>query len=126
MFAIRRWREVERYGGISGVTPHETLVKYTFRGVSPRTFVDGEEAKATPLGGEVVGRVTVKCAANGTVGTAGEFVTGYDEKKQKYTTVKATGSATLVPVNEDDFIVIVYLTPKGLAPHTRSLEVSAQ
>ena len=43
--------------------------------------------------------------------------------KGKYTTVKATGSATLVPVDEECVIVFVYLTPKGLPPHVRCMVV---
>ena len=39
------------------------------------------------------------------------------------TTVKATGSATLVPVDGDHGEVFIYLTPKGLPPHARCMEV---
>ena len=78
---------------------------------------------ASALSEEVVGRVTLKFAATGAVSVAGEFVTGYDEKKEKYTTVKATGSATLVPVDDERGAVFIYLTPKGLTPHARCMEV---
>lgn len=57
------------------------------------------------------------------VSVAGEFVTGYDAKKAQYTTVKATGAATLVPVDGERGIVFVYLTPKGLSPHVCCLEI---
>ena len=60
---------------------------------------------------------------DGVVSVAGEFVTGYDDKKQKYTTVKATGSATLVPVDKEHGTAFIYLTPKGLSPHVRCVEV---
>ena len=53
---------------------------------------------------------------------AGEFAL-YDAKKGKYTTVKASGSATLVPVDEKHGEVFIYLTPKGLSPHARCLVV---
>ena len=86
-------------------------------------FIDGDEAATVALSEEVPGRVTLKFAASGAVTIAGEFVTGYDEKKQKYTVVKATGSATLVPVDDERGAVFIYLTPKGLAPHARCVEV---
>ena len=70
------------------------------------------------------GRVTLKFAASGTVTIAGEFVVGYNEKTKKYTTVKASGSATLVPVDDEHGEVFIYLTPKGLPPHARCLNVS--
>ena len=67
-------------------------------------------------------RVTLKFAASGAVTVAGEFAV-YDETKKKYTVVKATGSATLVPVDEDGCEVFIYLTPKGLDPHARCVDV---
>ena len=91
--------------------------------LSDGTFSESETDLTSALGAEVTGRVTLKFAAGGTVSVSGEFVTGYDEKKQKYTTVKATGSATLVPVDEGHGEVFIYLTPKGLAPHARYIEV---
>ena len=76
------------------------------------------------LGVEVVGRVTLKFAASGTVSVSGEFVSGAcNDKTKKYPTVKATGSATLVPVDEDHGEVFIYLAPKGLPPHARSFSV---
>jgi hypothetical protein len=87
------------------------------------TVSDDEEYATAALGAEVVGRVTLKFAASGTVTVSGEFVSGYDEKKKKYTTVKASGSATLVPVDDDHGAVFIYLAPKGLPPHARSLDV---
>ena len=87
------------------------------------TFLDGDEAATVALGEEVTARVTLKFAASGAVSVSGEFVTGYDEKKQKYTIVKATGSATLVPVDEENGAVFIYLTPKGLQPHARCLSM---
>ena len=53
---------------------------------------------------------------------AGEFAM-YDETKDRYTTVKASGSATLVPMDDDHGEVFIYLTPKGLDPHARCMEV---
>ena len=85
------------------------------------SFSEDEAVLTSALGAEVTGRVTLKFAASGTVSVSGEFVTGYDEKKQKYTIVKATGSATLVPLDEEHGAVFIYLTPKGLAPHARTL-----
>ena len=114
------WK-VNPWKALGGQFDKKTLV---YAVLADGSFVDGDEAATAPLGNEVVGRVTVKFAANGTASVAGEFVSGYDERAKKYTTVKASGSATLVPVNEEDFIVVVYLTPKGLAPHVRCLEVS--
>ena len=86
-------------------------------------FIDSDEAATIALGEEVVARVTLKFAASGAVTIAGEFVTGYDAKKGKYTTVKATGSATFVPVDEEKGMVFIYLTPKGLSPHARCIDV---
>ena len=90
------------------------------------SFSEGEEDLASALGADVVGRVSLKFAATGAVTIAGEFVTGFNEKTQKYTTVKATGSATLVPVDEGGGYVFIYLTPKGLPPHARCIEVPWQ
>ena len=81
-----------------------------------------DEAATIALGADVTARVTLKFAASGTVSVAGEFAM-YDENKAKYTTVKATGSATLVPVDEEKGEVFIYLTPKGLDPHARCLAV---
>ena len=53
---------------------------------------------------------------------AGEFAM-YDETKDRYTTVKASGSATFVPVDDDHGEVFIYLMPKGLDPHARSISV---
>ena len=87
------------------------------------SFIDDDEAATVALDTNVTGRVTLKFSAKGTASVSGEFVTGYNEKKDKYTTVKATGSATLVPVDEGLFEVFIYLTPKGLPPHARCVEV---
>ena len=87
------------------------------------SFIDGDEAATVALGADVTGRVTLKFAANGTASVSGEFVTGYNKKAKKYTTVKATGSATLVPVDEEHGAVFIYLTPKGRDPHARCLDV---
>lgn len=109
------------------VEPWKTLGKsfdkntVTYAILADGTFSEKEDDVAAALGAEVTGRVTLKFAANGTVKVAGEFVAGYDEKKARYTTVKATGSATLVPVDENGGAVFIYLAPKGLAPHARSL-----
>ena len=86
-------------------------------------FIDGDEAATVALSEEVPGRVTLKFAASGAVTIAGEFVTGYTEKTKKYATVKATGSATLVPVDEEKGEVFIYLAPKGFLPHARCIEV---
>ena len=87
------------------------------------SFSDDEEDLAAPLGAEVTGRVTLKFAATGAVTIAGEFVTGFNERTHKYTTVKASGSATLVPVDEDHGEVFIYLAPNGLQPHARCIEL---
>jgi hypothetical protein len=88
------------------------------------TFSDSEEHVRATLGAEVTGRVTLKFAASGAVIVAGEFVTGYNEKTKKYTTVKASGSATLVPLDAERGAVFIYLAPKGLSPHACCLTVS--
>ena len=86
------------------------------------TFIDGDDAATVALDADVTGRVTLKFAASGTVAVSGEFAI-YDEKKGKYTTVKAIGSATLVPIGDERGAVFIYLTPKGLSPHARSLDM---
>ncbi len=86
------------------------------------SFSDDEEVLASALGADVTARVTLKFAASGAVTVAGEFA-AYDEKKEKYTVVKASGSATLVPVDGEHGEVFIYLTPKGLDPHARCVEV---
>ena len=88
------------------------------------TVSDDEKYATAALGEDVIGRVTLKFTAKGTATVAGEFVSGYDEKKQKYTTVKASGTATLAPIDGDCIAVFVYLTPKNLSPHARCLSVS--
>ena len=95
----------------------------TYAILSDGSFTEDDEALTSALGADVTGRVTLKFAASGAVSVAGEFVTGYDEKRAKYTTVKATGSATLVPVDEEHGETFIYLTPKGLSPHARSMSV---
>ena len=85
-------------------------------------FIDGDEAATVALSEEVTGRVTLKFSASGAVSVAGEFVAGYNDKTGKYTIVKATGSATLVPVGDGRFAVFVHLAPKGLPPHARCIE----
>ena len=111
------------------VEPWKTLGKsfdkktLTYAILADGTFSEDEDVLTSALGEEVVGRVTLKFAATGAVAIAGEFVTGYDVKKSKYTTVKASGSVTIIPIDDGHFSVFIYLTPKGLAPHTRSLDV---
>ena len=95
----------------------------TYAILTDGSFSEDEEDVASPLGATVSARVTLKFTANGTASVAGEFVTGYDEKKQKYTIVKASGSATLVQSNDGGCLLFVYLTPKGLPPHARCLAV---
>ncbi len=88
------------------------------------TLSDDEKYDTVALGEDVAGRVTLKFAATGAVTIAGEFVSGaYNDKTKKYPTVKATGSATLVPVGEEHGEVFIYLTPKGFPPHTRCVTV---
>ncbi len=87
------------------------------------TFLDGEAALTSELGADVPGRVTLKFSASGAVSVAGEFAAGYNDKTGKYTIVKATGSATLVPVGDGRFAVFVHLAPKGLPPHARRMEI---
>ena len=77
-------------------------------------------------------KVALKFSANGTAKVAGEFAT-YDMdgnvvvKNGKPVTVKASGSATLLPVFGEDgetrYLVFVYLAPKGLPPHARCMEI---
>ena len=71
-------------------------------------------------------KVTLKFSANGTAKVAGEFATG-EVKNGKPVTVKASGSATLLPtVGEDGetrYLVFVYLAPKGLPPYARCMEI---
>ena len=111
------------------VEPWKTIGKafdkqmQTYAILSDGTISDGEADIAAPLGEAVVGRVILKFAANGNVSVAGEFVIGYDAKKARYATVKATGSATLVPVDGEHGVVFVYLAPKGLPPHAHCIEV---
>jgi hypothetical protein len=87
------------------------------------SFSEAEDVLTAALSADVPARVTLKFAASGAVTVAGEFVTGYDEKKRKFTTVKASGSATLVPVDDEHGEVFIYLTPKGLAPHARCVDM---
>jgi len=72
------------------------------------------------------GMVTLKFNASGTATVTGEFRTGA-EKNGKPVTMKATGSATLLPMVGEDggehYCIFVYLAPKGLPPHARCLEV---
>ena len=111
------------------VEPWKTLGKkfdkktLTYAILADGSFSDDEAVLTSALCADVPARVTLKFAANGAVSVAGEFVTGFDEKKQKYTTVKASGSATLVPVDEERGEVFIYLTPKGRVPHARCLDV---
>ena len=95
----------------------------TYAILSDGSFSDDEEDLTSALGADVPGRVTLKFAATGAVAVSGEFAM-YDEKKGKYTAVKATGSATLVPVDEERVVVFVYLAPKGLPPHARCVDVA--
>ena len=111
------------------VEPWKTLGKsfdkktLTYAILVDGSFSEAEDVLTSALGADVTARVTLKFAASGAVTVAGEFVTGFDENKQKYTTVKASGSATLVPVDDDHGAVFIYLTPKGLAPHARCVAV---
>ena len=70
-------------------------------------------------------KLTAMVLALGAVSVAGEFVTGFDERTSKYIIVKASGSATLVPVDDEHYAVFVYLLPKGLPPHARYVEVAS-
>ena len=111
------------------IEPWKTLGKsfdrntLTYAILADGAVSESGEDVSEPLGDYVTGRVTLKFAASGSVTVSGEFVTGYNEKTKKYATVRASGSATLVPVNEEQCAVFIYLTPKGLPPHARSLEV---
>ena len=87
------------------------------------TLSDDENYDTVALGEDVAGRVSLKFAASGAVTVTGEFVTAYNDKTKKYTTIKATGSATLVPVDNEHGAVFIYLTPKGLPPHARCVDV---
>lgn len=111
------------------VEPWKTLGKAfdkqirTYAIVSDGTISEREDDLSASLGESIAGRVSLKFAANGNVSVAGEFVAGYDAKKARYATVKATGAATLVPVDGERGVVFVYLTPKGLSPYVCCMEV---
>ena len=113
------------------VEPWKTLGKsfdkktLTYAILADGTFSEDEDVLTSALGEEVVGRVTLKFAATGAVSVAGEFVTGFDERTSKYIIVKASGSATLVPVDDEHYAVFVYLLPKGLPPHACCVEVAS-
>ena len=126
--AVEDW--FEAYTVNWKIDPWKTLGKkfdkktiaYTI--LSGGSIIDGDEAATTALGEEVTGRVMLKFTASGSVSVSGEFVSGaYNDKTKKYPTVKATGSATLVPVDSERFEVFIYLTPKGLPPHARCLDM---
>ena len=111
------------------VEPWKTLGKAfdkqirTYAIMSDGTISEREDDLSASLGESIAGRVSLKFAANGNVSVAGEFVAGYDAKKARYATVKATGAATLVPVDGERGVVFVYLTPKGLSPYVCCMEV---
>lgn len=68
------------------------------------------------------GTVTATFAANGTAKVAGTFLTG-EMKGEKPVTVKASGSTTLLPMDDGTYRVFIYLAPKGLSPHARCLDL---
>ena len=125
--AVEDW--MEAYTVNWKVEPWKTLGKsfdrntLTYAILADGAVSESGEDVSEPLGDYVTGRVALKFAASGSVTVSGEFVTGYNEKTKKYATVRASGSATLVPVTEEQCAVFIYLTPKGLPPHARSLEV---
>ena len=125
--AVEDW--MEAYTVNWKVEPWKTLGKsfdrntLTYAILADGAVSESGEDVSEPLGDYVTGRVALKFTASGSVTVSGEFVTGYNEKTKKYATVRASGSATLVPVNEEQCAVFIYLTPKGLPPHARSLEV---
>ena len=126
--AVEDW--FEAYTVNWKVEPWKTLGKsfdkktLTYAILADCTFSEDEEVLTSALSEEVVGRVTLKFAASGAVTVAGEFVSGaYNDTTRKHPTVKATGSATLVPVDDEHGEVFIYLTPKGLSPHARCLSV---
>ena len=125
--ALPNWRawqynwKVERWSTLGKSFDKKTM-SYVI--LADGTVSDDEQYATAALGEDVIGRVTLKFTAKGTATVAGEFVSGYDEKKQKYTTVKASGTATLAPIDGDCIAVFVYLTPKNLSPHARCLIVS--
>ncbi len=125
--AVEDW--MEAYTVNWKIEPWKTLGKsfdrntLTYAILADGAVSESGEDVSEPLGDYVTGRVTLKFTASGSVTVSGEFVTGYNEKTKKYATVRASGSATLVPVNEEQCAVFIYLTPKGLPPHARSLEV---
>ena len=67
--------------------------------------------------------VAIPTKADKTVEDDETFTLQLAEKKAKYTTVKASGSATLVPVDDEHGAVFFYLTPKGLSPHVRCVTI---
>mgnify|MGYP004645949561 CR=1 FL=1 len=111
------------------VEPWKTLGKAfdkqirTYAIMSDGTISEREDDLSASLGESIAGRVSLKFASNGNVSVAGEFVAGYDAKKARYATVKATGAAMIVPVDGERGVVFVYLTPKGLSPYVCCVEV---
>jgi len=87
-----------------------------------------EEDVAAALSEDVVAKVTLKFASTGAVTVSGEFVSGYDKKKSKYTTVKSSASTKVLPIVGEDgtyrYSVFVSLSPKGLPTHTRCVTVA--
>jgi len=99
-----------------------------------RALPAGETSGAVD-GTNVMAKVTLKFAASGAVTVAGEFVVLDADgnpvyKNKKLQTVKATGSATLLPTHDETgdlrYHVFVYLAPKGLPAHVRCVEVVDQ
>jgi len=103
----------------------------------------GRGVTVLPVDGtNVTGKVTLKFAAGGAVTVAGEFVQLDADgqpvyKNKKLQTVKATGSATMLPysdadgvLSEDDeaddirYCVFIYVAPKNLPVHARCVEVT--
>ena len=111
------------------VEPWKTLGKsfdkktFAYAILPDGSFSENEDVLTSELSSDVPARVTLKFSASGAVSVAGEFVTGFDERTSKYIIVKASGSATLVPVDDEHYAVFVYLLPKGLPPHARCVEV---
>ena len=125
--AVEDW--MEAYTVNWKVEPWKTLGKsfdkktFAYAILPDGSFSENEDVLTSELSSDVPARVTLKFSASGAVSVAGEFVTGFDERTSKYIIVKASGSATLVPVDDEHYAVFVYLLPKGLPPHTRCVEV---
>ena len=120
---LSHWQDLgEKLFGTRGRTE-------TYAVLSNGTFSTSSEDLAASFGESVIGKVTLTYSQKGTVKTAGEFVTGYDVRKEKYVTVKTTGSAAVCATSKDPFagLVFVYFAPnasKSFDGHVRIVQIA--